>query len=181
MSGTEEGSRSMKLITAAAALLAAALVGAGASGAANGNERVVVESFVTAYAGSVDCTEYGYAFDAQYEGEVKVRVTDVFSRDGELLQTIIHVVFREADTNSVSGVTLPLHQAANEVWDYASNTRTINGAVFVGNSPGGTWVQDTGRIVMTLDTRIASFVAGPHEAFFGGGLDAVACQALASA
>jgi hypothetical protein len=32
---------------------------------------------------------------------------------------------------------------------------------------------------MTLDTRIAQFVAGPHAAFFAGGIDPVACAALA--
>jgi hypothetical protein len=32
---------------------------------------------------------------------------------------------------------------------------------------------------MTLDARVAQFVAGPHEAFFGGGIEAVLCKALA--
>lgn len=171
----------MKSTLATIVLVAVALVASGIAGASNGKERVVFEAFTDSYAGSVDCADYGFAFEVEYAGDVKVRVTDALSKDGEPLQTIIHVVFRETDTNSVSGRSLPLHQAANEVWDYASNTRTITGAVFVGNSPGGKWVQDTGRITMTLDTRIASFVAGPHEAFFGGGLDAVACAALANA
>ena len=167
-------------LVAMAALVAAFAV-AGVAGA-EGNSRVVVESFSESYAFSADCADFGpYAFEIEVEGSVKVRVTDVIAPDGELVQTLIHVVFRETNTNSVSGRSLPLHQAANEVWDYASNTRTITGAVFVGNSPGGKWVQDTGRITMTLDTRIASFVAGPHEAFFGGGLDVVACSALARA
>ena len=169
-------------LTAAATLVAALALAGLASASAGGSSRVVVESFSDDYAFSADCAQFGpYAFEIQVEGHVKVRVTDVLSKEGELLQTLIHVVFRETNTNSVSGKSLPLHQAANEVWDYASNTRTISGAVFVGNSPGGKWVQDTGRIIMTLDTRIASFVAGPHEAFFGGGLDVIACGALASA
>ena len=100
-----------------------------------------------------------FDFEVEVEGDLKVRVTDVMAADGELLQTIFHIVFKETNTNSVSGKSLQLHRAANEVWDYASNTRTITGAVFVGNSPGGKWVQDTGRITMTLDTRIALFVA----------------------
>ena len=167
-------------LMAIAALVAALAVSGVAS--AEGKSRVVVESFSENYAFSADCADFGpYAFEIDVEGTVKVRVTDVIAPDGELLQTIIHVVFRETDTNSVSGTSMALHQAANEVWDYASNTRTISGAVFVGNSPGGNWVQDTGRIIMTLDTRIASFVAGPHEAFFGGGLDVIACRTLASA
>jgi hypothetical protein len=39
-------------------------------------------------------------------------------------------------------------------------------------------VQDTGKISMTLDTFEAFFVAGPHEAFFSGGIDPVVCAAL---
>lgn len=171
----------MKSILITKVVLVAALAVAGIAGASNGKDRIVVQSFSESYAGSVDCADYGFAFKVEFEGDVKVRVTDIIAADGELLQTIIHVVFRETDTNSVSGKSLPLHQAANEVWDYASNTRTLTGAVFVGNSPGGKWVQDTGRITITLDTRIALFVAGPHEAFFAGGIDAVACRALASA
>jgi hypothetical protein len=172
----------MKHTCAVLAMLVTALATVGVATASEGKRRVVVESFSESYAFSADCAEFGpYAFEIEVVGNVKVRVTDVVSAEGELLQTVIHVVFRETNTNSVSGRSVPLHQAANEVWDYASNTRTISGAVFVGNAPGGTWVQDTGRIVMTLDTRIASFVAGPHEAFFGGGLDVIACRALASA
>lgn len=164
----------------ALAVFVAALAVVGVASASEGKSRIVVASFSESYAFSADCAELGpYAFEIDVVGDVKVRVTDVVAADGELLQTVIHVVFTETDTNSVSGKSLPLHQAANEVWDYASNTRTISGAVFVGNSPAGKWVQDTGRITMTLDTRIASFVAGPHEAFFGGGLDVIACGALA--
>lgn len=173
----------MKHALSAAVLLVAALAFAGVADASGGKSRVVVESFSDTYAFSVDCADFGpYAFEIEVEGTVKFRVTDVIAHDGEVLQTILHVVFSETNTNSVSGKTQQLHQAVNEVRDYASNTRTVTGAAFVGNSPGGgTWVQDTGRITITLDTRIAQFIAGPHEAFFAdGGLDALACSALAS-
>jgi len=67
------------------------------------------------------------------------------------------------------------------VWDYASNTRTLTGAVFMGMRPGkGTYIQDAGRITLTLDTRIAQFVAGKHEAYFGSGVDYAVCRALAA-
>ena len=173
----------MKHLLTAAAMLVAALAVAGVASASGGTSRVVVESFSESYAFSVDCAEVGeFDFSVGVEGEQKVRVTDVVAADGELLQTVLHIVIRETDTNSVSGKSLRLHGAVHEVWDYASNTRTLTGAVYVGNSPGGQWVQDTGRITMTLDTRIASFVAGPHEAFFtDGGLDLLACAALAEA
>jgi len=41
-------------------------------------------------------------------------------------------------------------------------------------------IQDAGRITLTLDTRIAQFVAGKHEAYFGGGVDYAVCRALAA-
>jgi hypothetical protein len=160
---------------------AAMLVPAGMA-SAGGKERVLVESFTESYAFAVDCGDFGpYAFENEVEGSARVRVTDVLDRDGALLQTVFHIVLKETDTNSVSGKSLPLRTAVHEVWDYASNTRTLTGAVFLGTEPGaGTYVQDTGRITMTLDTREAQFVAGPHEAFFGGGIDPVVCEALAA-
>jgi hypothetical protein len=161
--------------------LAAVLVPAGVA-SANGKERVLVESFTESYAFAVDCGDFGpYAFENEVGGSARVRVTDILDRESGLLQTVFHIVLRETDTNSVSGKSLPLHGAVHEVWDYASNTRTLSGAVFVGTERGGgTYVQDTGRITMTLDTRVAQFVAGPHEAFFAGGVDPVVCAALAS-
>ena len=163
--------------------MAALLAPSGVAGASNGKQRVVVERFVDEFSFvAVDCSELGpYAFSVEVEGTVHVTVTDVFDRDdGSLLQTVIHVVLKETNTNSVSGKSLPLKQAVHEVWDYASNTRTLTGAAFIGTTPGGgTYVQDTGRITITLDTRVAQFVAGPHEAFFAGGIDAVVCAELA--
>ena len=41
-------------------------------------------------------------------------------------------------------------------------------------------IQDAGRITLTLDTRIAQFVAGKHEAYFGSGVDYAVCRALAA-
>ena len=164
----------------AALWVAAVLVPAGVANV-NGKERVLVESFTESYAFAVDCGDFGpYAFENEVEGSARVRVTDVLDRDGAPLQTVFHIVLQETDTSSMSGRSLPLRTAIHEVWDYASNTRTLSGAVFVGTEPGaGTYVQDTGRITMALDTRVAQFVAGPHEAFFAGGIDPVVCAALA--
>jgi hypothetical protein len=56
----------------------------------------------------------------------------------------------------------------------------IDGKVWLGTKPGsGTYVHDTGRIVMTLDTNEPLLVAGPHEAFLAGGVDIPVCAALA--
>jgi hypothetical protein len=172
----------MKIVKALLIVVASAgvLASTGVAGASNGKERVLVDRFDEPYSFAVDCAGFGYAFEIEVAGTQRVRVTDVLANDGTLLQTVFHIALRETDTNSVSGKSVPLHGTVHEVWDYASNTRTISGSVFVGNAPGGKWVQDTGRITMTLDTRIATFVAGPHQAFFTpGGLDALACAALA--
>ena len=56
----------------------------------------------------------------------------------------------------------------------------MSGKVWLGTAPGeGTFVQETGRIVMTLDTHEALFLAGPHPAFFAGGIDPAICAWLA--
>ena len=169
-----------KLFTVVVAI--GALAGAtGAEGAQK--ERVVVERFTDSYEFAVDCAPFGpYEFNILVSGIQRVRVTEVLAADGTLLQTVFHINVQETGTNSVSGASLPLKGAIHEVWDHEANTRTISGKVWLGTTRGGgTYVQDTGRIVMTLDTREASFVAGPHEAFFAGSLDVPVCSALAEA
>ncbi len=161
----------------AAAALAASLILAGPAAAAPRTERVVVDRFSDTYDFAIDCGEFGpYAFDNHVVGRERVRVTEVREIGGELLKTVFSLSIHETDTNSVTGKVLPLHGSVHEVWDYAENTRTMDGAVYMGNAPGeGNVVQETGRIVMTLDTHEASFVAGPHPAFFKGGIDPAVC------
>lgn len=163
----------------AAAAIAASLILAGPAAAASRTERVVVDRFSDTYDLAIDCSEFGpYAFDNLVVGRERVRVTEV-SADGELLQTVFSMTIHETDTNSVTGKVLPLHGTVHEVWDYAENTRTMDGVVWMGNAPGeGSVVQETGRIVMTLDTHEAFFVAGPHPAFFKGGIDPAVCGYL---
>jgi hypothetical protein len=178
-----KGGAVIKSVSTLAALTAAALLSACALAEAAGKHRVLVDRFVDQYADSVDCADFGpYAFSNDFAGTEHVQIYDVLDASGTRLQTVFDFVLQETESNSLTGATLPLKAAEHEVWDYASNTRTLSGKVWLGTQPGsGTYVQDTGRITMTLDTRIASFVAGPHEAFLAGGVDAAVCQALASA
>lgn len=166
-----------KRIAAAVAIGALGLAG---SAAAAAKQRVVVDRFTDTYADAVDCSEYGpYDFFNEFSGREKVTVTDVLDGEGELLQTVFHLVLQETQTNSVSGGTLALKGAVHEVWDYEANTRTLYGKVWLGTAPGGgTYVQDTGKIVLALDTGEPLAVAGPHEAYFEG-LDNLVCEALA--
>jgi hypothetical protein len=169
----------IRAATLAAAVVAALAVPAVA--AAGGKERVLVDRFTDHYSLiAVDCSELGpYDFSIEVDGRERISVVDVYGRDGTLLQTEFHIGMRETDANTVTGKTLPLHGAVHEVWDYASGTRTIDGAVWLGTERGqGVFVQDTGRITLTLDTDEAQWVAGPHEAFFAGGVDPLVCAAL---
>jgi hypothetical protein len=163
-----------------AALTAVAALAPASAGAA-GTSRVLVDRAVNHYVDSADCADYGpYDFVNEFSGTERVQVSDVFARDGTRLQTVVQIVREETEHNSVTGSTLPLKQAAREVWDYPSSTRTISGSIWLGAHPGGgTYVQDTGRITIPFDTRIASFIAGPHEAFFTD-LDELVCKALAA-
>ncbi len=174
----------MKMLRAVTlAAVGATLAFTGAAAAA-GTKRVVVERSVQPYEFSVDCGDFGpYGFDNVVEGRQRAQVTDVFADDGTLLRTVIHLTFSETDTNSESGASLILKGAVNEVLDYAANTRTLRGKVALGTRPGGggPYIQEVGRITMTLDTREALFVAGPHDAFFAGGVDVPVCAALAQA
>lgn len=158
-----------------AALLTAALLLAAPAGAAQ-RERVLVERDTFSYDGSADCG----TFAIEYAGVQRFKAWDIFE-DGELVETVFIQGFEETNTHSVTGATLPLRGRVREIWQYGEGTRTLTGAVYIGTRPGsGTWVHDSGRITMTLEDRIASFVAGPKEVFFGGGLDAYACRALAA-
>ncbi len=166
----------MRKLSIAVAVLACTLLFAGVAGA-GGKQRVVVERSSGPYELTVPCA----GFDVVVSGYERVQATEVQAKDGTLLQLVLHLQFEETDTNSVTGASLTLKGSVHEVWDFASNTRTLSGKVFLGTGRGGTWVQDTGRITLTLDTNEVRFLAGPHEAFFAGGIDPVGCAALASA
>lgn len=172
----------MRIIKVAAAATGCLLALTG-SAAAAGKQRVVVDRYSEPYEFAIHCLEFGpYDFDNLVSGHERTRVTEVIAADGTLLQTVIHTTFSETDTNSDSGASLGLKASYHEVLDYAANTRTLSGKVALGTQPGGgTYIQEVGRITMALDTYEPLFVAGPHEAFFAGGIDVPVCAALADA
>ncbi len=172
----------MRLFKALALAAGALFALAGSAGAA-GTKRVVVERANVPYELVIDCADYGpHDFANVVTGTQHLQITEVRDAAGTLVQTIINTNFTEIDTNSQSGATLRLKGAYHEVLDHAANTRTLSGKVALGTRPGGgTYLQETGRIAMTLDTYEPFFVAGPHDAFFAGGIDVPVCAALADA
>jgi hypothetical protein len=167
----------------ALALAAGGLLAIGGTADAAGTQRVVVDRFTEPYSFNIDCADFGpYDFENVVVGTQHQQVTEVRAGDGTLLQTVFNTSFAETDTNSASGATLRLKAAYHEVLDYAANTRTLSGKVALGTLPGGgTYIQETGRISMELDTYEVISVAGPHAAFFAGGIDYPVCAALADA
>ena len=173
----------MKMLRTMAAAAAAGTFALAGSAAAADTKRVVVERSVQSYDFRIDCSEFGpHDFENVVQGTQRAQVTDIVATDGTVLQTVVHLTFIETDTNSVTGTSLGLKAAVREVLDWSTNTRTMTGKVALGTRPGGgTYIQETGRIVMTIDTHETSFVAGPHDAFFTGGIDPTVCAALAEA
>jgi hypothetical protein len=153
-----------------------------ASAQAEGKQRVV-DRFGGQYGFAAPCGDFGpYAFDVLVSGTERGQFTEILAADGSLLQQVLNIQFFETNTNSDTGESITLRGAVHVVWDFASNTRTLSGKVYLATRPGdGIAIQDTGRITITLDTSEALFVAGPHGVFFGGGLDAVVCEELAAA
>ena len=170
-----------KAWTAIAASALCALATATAAEAA-GKQRIVVEDRSESYAFAIDCSPFGpYDFDILVSGREFIRVTEVLAADGSLLQTVVRYRFAEQASNSETGYTLPLKRSVREAWNWDEGTRTVTGTIFIGTQHGGgTYVQDTGLITLTLDTDEPVVVHGPHEAFFGDGIDAIQCAALAS-
>jgi hypothetical protein len=163
----------MRSITVAAGIVAAALSFGAPAATAKAPDS-------DPYDGSFDCREVGYDFTMEWEGVEHVSVKDRFDRSGELVGFTLHIRFNEADTNSKTGKTLALRGSVNENWDLVQGIRTLTGAVWIGNQRGaGTFIQDTGRIVIDLETGEAISIAGPHEGFQNG-VDETVCAALAS-
>jgi hypothetical protein len=103
-----------------------------------------------------------------------------FDAGGELIGFSLKIRFTEVETNTKTGKTLHMRGSETEHWDLVAGTRTLTGAVFIGNQPGaGTFIHDTGRIVIDLETGEAISIAGPHEGF-DNGVDETVCAALAS-
>jgi hypothetical protein len=131
---------------------------------------------------SVDCTPYGFDFRIDVEGQESVWVETFYDASGEPTRVVIHSSFRETDTNTVSGKTLPFRGRIIRTLDLATGTRADVGTMFLLTEPGrGIVIQDVGRVVFDAPFHV-SFEAGHHEVLHGGvgsHLDELVCAALA--
>jgi hypothetical protein len=126
------------------------------------------------FEGVIDCGTFQDVFTDYYD----VRETDVFDAAGNLVLVTYHAEHRSDDRNTVTGLVLHEHGHFSQVVDLVARTITITGASEIINIPGrGVVVQDTGRLVFSLDGDVLFFAGGrKHSEFIIG--DQVLCDAL---
>jgi hypothetical protein len=135
----------------------------------------VVDRFSQPYSGSVDCGD----FTIEYSGIQHWTARLWLDESGESILEKFHIRFNETDVNTSTGKTLLAHGSSTEYWDYVAGTRTLDGAVFMGTDKGvGTFIHDSGRLILDLETDEALSMSGPHEGFENG-IDETFCAALA--
>jgi len=101
-----------------AALTAALLLPAAADAAKR--ERVLVERETFSYSGVADCG----TFAIEYAGDQRFKAWDIYE-GGELVQTVFIQGFKETDTHSVTGATLPLHGSVRELCERVPPPRDV--------------------------------------------------------
>ena len=165
--------RNHRTITAIALALGATVLPA-AAGAAEKPVRGETERFSETYSGIVDCGDFQF----EYAGTGHWAYTPLLDSEGEQVGGILRARLSETETNLSTGESLRLRQSVTDRTDFASDTRTITGVVWIGNEPGaGTYVLDTGRSVLFGPDKEPLFLAGPHEVL-AAGLDPLICEAL---
>ena len=160
--------------TIIAAVIAALAVTASPALAAAPDE---VERFSEPYGDSVDCSIAGFDFTLDFSGIQYWTVKTWLDETGEPARESFHIRFRETDVNTTTGKTVATHGSETEVWDYVAGVRTLTGAVFMG-SDKGTFIHDSGRAVLDIETHEVLSVHGPHEGLFAG-IDETVCAAVA--
>jgi hypothetical protein len=164
------------IITTAAAAIAALSV---ATPAALASKPDVVDRFSEPYSGSVECSVAGSEFTMVYSGIQHWTAKLWLDDSGESVRESFHVRFRETSVNTSTQKTVLAHGSSTEDWDFAAGTRTINGAVFMGSDQGvGTFIHDSGRLILDLETDEALSMSGPHEGYENG-IDETICAAVA--
>lgn len=145
-----------------------------------GQERQVVVRFQAPFEDTIDCADFGpYDFDDVFSGWQRLSITEVYAGDGTLEQVVLSSTYREMDRNATTGSTLSLRGSYTQTLDFTSGTMTLTGNVGSGRLADGTsLVREIGRLVLSLETREPTFVAGPHEALELGGVSAAVCAAL---
>jgi hypothetical protein len=109
------------------------------------------------------------SFQVLQSGTITNRFTLFYNQAGNGTQAVFHV--REVGTlsNSVTGLSVPFHEAVTETLTFATPgdlstvTATYTGQVYTVTLPGsGLILHDVGRVVFAPDGTI-TFEGGPHQ------------------
>jgi hypothetical protein len=116
------------------------------------------------YSNSAPCT----GFTNLYSGHQDVRGITTFDAQGNPVMDVVHIQGSELNWRTGSGDAYTVYFAYNIVYDYASDTTSLNGQVIRVNYPGlGVLFHDVGKLVIRGEDEVLA-VHGPHDAFEQG-------------
>ncbi|MDX1447541.1 MAG: hypothetical protein R3246_00625 [Acidimicrobiia bacterium] len=107
-------------------------------------------------------------FDLHAQFDIKRSLTDYFSKEGDLVKTVITVGGPGTFTNPETGLSVAVHFHRTIVEDHVAGTWTNTGVLRHVTVPGlGIVFHDAGRLVETLDEPYdLLFAAGQHQYWF---------------
>jgi hypothetical protein len=112
------------------------------------------------FEGVVACDGFEDRFIDSYD----VTEVDVYDTAGNLLRIEYQAFHTSTDRNSVTGFTLHEHGHFHEVDDFVARTITVTGNSEIANRMGsGAVIQDTGRLVFSMDSGDLMFFAGGRK------------------
>jgi len=153
-------------LVAGLAATASALVLASASSAAQDRWT---DSF--GYDGSAPCD----TFTNLWTGQAEERGMTTYDKNANPVKDIVHQTGTELDWRSDTLASFSVSWSFTIVYDYATDTTTLNGRVLMATSPGaGVLIQDVGKVIFTPDGP--PVVHGPHDVLASG--NQAYCHAL---
>jgi len=124
------------------------------------------------YSNSAPCA----TFTNLWTGNADERGMTTYDKAGNPVKDIVHQTGTELDWRSDTLASFSVSWSFTIVYDYASDTTTLNGQVDKATSPGvGLLFSDVGKVVFTSDGPLV--IHGPHDVLAGG--NQVYCDALA--
>jgi len=115
------------------------------------------------YSSSAPCT----GFTNFFSGHIDVNGITTFDANGNPVMDIVHQSGSELNWRSGNNDSYIVYFAYNIVYDYASDTTSLNGKIISVNYPGlGVLFHDVGKFVTSQGEVVA--IHGPHDTFEQG-------------
>jgi len=115
------------------------------------------------YSGQASCG----AFTNLWQGTFSVSGKTMFDKSGNPVKDVVHQSVEELNWRTGSADRYTVYGDYNIVYDYATDTTSLNGKIIKVTYPGlGVLFHDVGKIVTSGDDVLA--IHGPHDAFEQG-------------